>query len=181
MASLRAPFIDRFWRHVHKTKTCWVWTSGIRNGYGRIWLPGGLVAISAHRAAWEIHFGPIPQGLLVLHRCDNKVCVNPKHLFLGTSQDNHDDMCRKRRIAHGERHGNSKLSDTDVAQIRRHRRQGVPLRVLARLFSVHLLTISFIATNRTWKHVCTDPIIPSPQNFTLFLPSFETYFSAESK
>ena len=75
---------------------CWNWTeSTAPNGYGRMSYNG--TTDYAHRLSWNAHFGVIPDGLHVLHRCDNPTCVNPEHLFLGTHQDNMDDMMRKGR------------------------------------------------------------------------------------
>lgn len=86
-------------------------------------IPGQRKTIDAHRASWIVHHGPIPDGMFVCHHCDNKPCVRPDHLFLGTNQDNVDDAVAKGIIkatrARGERSGNAKLTDSDVAEIRR--------------------------------------------------------------
>jgi hypothetical protein len=78
---------------------CWRWLGGQTRpgGYGRLYLGEGFVGV-AHRISWEIHVGPIPDGLRVLHRCDNPPCCNPEHLFLGTSHDNTQDALRKGRL-----------------------------------------------------------------------------------
>lgn len=92
--------MERFWSKVKKTETCWVWTAGTfkyRNGYGQFRVRRGDPPAYAHRFAWELVNGPIPQGLHVLHRCDNPPCVNPAHLFLGTQIDNYRDMVSKGR------------------------------------------------------------------------------------
>ena len=85
---------DRFWEKVNKTNECWEWIAGKSHGYGVFWINGKL--LRAHRVAWSIYNGGIPEGLLVLHKCDNPACVNPDHLFIGTQQDNVDDMITKR-------------------------------------------------------------------------------------
>lgn len=93
--------IDRFWSFVTKGDGCWVW-SGSKNpkGYGQIQKGrrgAGMRPLLSHRVSWEIHFGSIPNGMKVLHHCDNPSCVRPDHLFLGTDADNTADMIKKER------------------------------------------------------------------------------------
>lgn len=92
----------RFWPKVEKTEHCWTW-SGAKNRRGYGWLHNGSRTtrkpMRAHRASWEIHFGKIPDGLWVLHRCDNPPCVRPDHLFLGTRTDNMRDCAAKGRVS----------------------------------------------------------------------------------
>ena len=91
------PLETRFWSKVHKTEGCWLWTaSRRRDGYGYISVYGMMSA--AHRVAWRLSYGDIPPGLFVLHHCDNKVCVRPDHLFLGTQKDNVHDAISKGRL-----------------------------------------------------------------------------------
>lgn len=130
---------------------CWLWTEEVSHkGYGVIYAEGK--AKSAHRFSWTLHFGPIPDGLLVCHRCDVRSCVNPSHLWLGTDADNNADMIRKGRenYVRGERAGGSKLTEEQVAQIRKDGRRRVDV---ARDFGVCKSTITFIRQRETWKHV----------------------------
>ena len=87
--------VERFWERVAKCgwDECWVWLGDCRDGYGRVTVASKNVV--AHRFAWELEYGPIPEGIFVLHRCDNRPCVNAGHLFLGTQKDNMDDMVQK--------------------------------------------------------------------------------------
>lgn len=91
------PVADRFWPKVQKGDGCWEWQgSRLPHGYGHLTIPGRGVPY-AHRISWELTHGEIPDGLWVLHHCDNPPCVRPDHLFLGTAQDNVDDSIRKGR------------------------------------------------------------------------------------
>lgn len=95
---IKAPREDRFWAKVRRGEQndCWEWSAGVDNfGYGRLNTRG--VVDLAHRLSWELAHGPIPDGMCVLHRCDNPPCVNPRHLFLGTRDDNVQDMIAKGR------------------------------------------------------------------------------------
>lgn len=88
----------RFWAKVERTENCWEWRASVflQTGYGQFAL-SSTVPVNAHRMAWELHNGPIPVGAYVLHQCDNRRCVRPEHLFLGTQKDNMVDMSMKGR------------------------------------------------------------------------------------
>lgn len=88
--------VIRFWRKVGKTEGCWLWT-GSRSPYYGNFYPDHGTCVHAHRYSWELAYGPIPPDMQVLHKCDVRHCVRPDHLFLGTQQDNMDDMAAKGR------------------------------------------------------------------------------------
>jgi hypothetical protein len=93
---MNCSMMERFMRHVKRTPECWEWQGATGGtGYGEFCVKGALMA--AHRVSWELHNGVIPEGSLVLHKCDNRRCVNPVHLFLGSQSDNMLDASRKGR------------------------------------------------------------------------------------
>lgn len=139
--------LERLRRRTVQHGECWLWDTGTRD-YARISV-GGRVRL-AHRVAYELAHGAVPPGLFVLHRCDNKPCVNPAHLFVGTQQQNLDDAKAKGRTRRGERHWNVKLSAADVREIRRRRAQGERIDALAEFFGVAKSSISRVANNKQW-------------------------------
>lgn len=132
---------------VDPVTNCWVWTGAMASsGYGKIgcgWHSGRT--LSAHRVAWEVVHGEIPDKLQVLHRCDNKKCVNPAHLFLGTQFDNIHDCIRKGRAVR-------KLTNEDVLQIRQDYLPRMSQR-LADQFRVCASTVQRIVQRKSWKHI----------------------------
>ena len=93
---------ERFWEKVDKSGDCWKWIAHLLKGYGRFRLNNKTW--SAHRVSWTLHYGEIPEGMCVLHRCDNPGCVNPEHLFLGTRTDNMKDRDQKGRGSNGNKY-----------------------------------------------------------------------------
>lgn len=129
---------------------CWEWTASLnqRSGYGQFRVLGSMT--NAHRVSWEIYRGQIIGGFHVLHRCDNRKCVNPDHLFLGTHADNMDDMHNKGRGATRERHGRSKLTPSLVAEIKAMK-GGLLQREIAAKFGVSQQQISHILRGVHWR------------------------------
>ena len=108
----------------------------------------------AHRCSWEINFGKISNGLWVLHKCDNPPCVNPKHLFLGTSLDNNRDAVKKHRNVYGERHPSAKLTNKEVLEIRKKFSHGLITRKeLARKYGVSYECIVKVIGRTCWKKI----------------------------
>lgn len=148
---------ERFWSKVDRRgpDECWEWHAH-RNqaGYGRF-TPTGRNQQPAHRIAWVLTHGPIPDGMFVCHHCDNPPCCNPAHLFLGAPVENTQDMIAKERSATplGEASQFAKLTETDVQEIRRRSAHGDSYPTLARAFNVHRETIGLIVRRETWKHV----------------------------
>ena len=163
--------LERFHKRLDKTPgygrngDCWVWKAGTTNGgYGLICADGKNVR--THRFSWELHNGPIPEGMQVLHHCDNPPCCNPDHLFLGKDADNIADKISKgrgpdmkavslyRQNPAGERNGMAKLTDKEVKEIREIFAHGVPsLSELAEQFNSSVCNIARIVKRRTWRHI----------------------------
>jgi hypothetical protein len=144
---------ERFWSKVEKTSTCWIWTAHrVAWGYGQFWYDARL--IHAHRAAWILTHGPIPDGQLVLHRCDNPPCVRPDHLFLGSNDCNMADAVTKGRMQRGTQRPSAKLNDNTVKAIRRQYAAGeASLSQLAHAHDVTVSLIHGIVQRRRWKHI----------------------------
>ena len=173
---------ERFWEKVEKTDGCWVWQgAGHSMKYGYFGLDGRNRL--AHRVAWELICGPIPDGLCVCHHCDTPKCVRPDHLFLGTHKQNSEDMVAKgrsasgdrssarlypeslrcgddhwshrmpERVRRGSRHNRAKLTESDIRRIREVGKQGQTLAEIASKYGVHLSSIHLILAGKTWKHI----------------------------
>lgn len=149
---------ERLENYVDKTGDCWIWTKNTyKYGYGRLSI-GKSKQIRAHRYMYEKTYGVIPNGMNVLHSCDNPRCIKPEHLFLGTQKDNVTDMMKKRRGGYksfkGEEHSNSKLKDTDIIKIKEMWSSGLFLqREIAKELGISQQVISKIVNGIAWKHL----------------------------
>lgn len=154
----KTEFPDHFWGKVRiKGKNeCWEWKNPkSRNDYISFRILGRTT--SCHRISWELTFGAIPSGLFVLHHCDNPICVNPNHLFLGTQTDNMRDKMEKGRWRGnnlcGEKASNVKLSKRDVLRILNLSRRGKTRYELADKFGVSYSAIKSILTGNSWSSI----------------------------
>lgn len=147
------PIEERFWSKVDRSggpDSCWLWTAG-GNRYGVFTVSRGR-QVDAHRFSWELHHGIIPDGLLVCHECDTPRCVNPAHLFLGTSAVNQADMTAKGRGRTGERNGRAKLTWDQVREARtKYATGGHSWKSLAAEYGVAKWVMGQILRNLTWR------------------------------
>lgn len=154
--SYTEPLAQRFWRKVQKTNGCWIWLGGFNVwGYGKFSVGPRKFNKSrpAHRIAYELVYGPIPESLQVCHHCDNRACVRPDHLFLGTAADNSDDKLAKGRQPLGEQHHRSRFTESQVREIRLLRSQGVSTYQIYKKMGGSYANIKDIIKRRTWRHL----------------------------
>ena len=143
---------QRFWEKVRKTGGCWEWTSATQgSGYGVFWLGGGK-SENAHRFAWSVVNGPVPAGMVVMHLCNNKGCVNPSHLQVGTPKENALMAAKDGLVYVGERNGGGgKLTEQAVREVLADKSIGCWR--AAKKYGVSKTTILAIRSRRIWKHV----------------------------
>jgi hypothetical protein len=138
--------MKRFWDKVEITKSCWIWRGAISSsGYGSFWFQNR--GWKSHRVAFALSRGNLLPGLLVLHKCDNPLCVRPDHLFLGTNLDNNRDMISKGRRVYG----NAKLTTRQVQQIKSLLSKGYSQKQVRLKFHISSALVSNIANGRRWK------------------------------
>lgn len=147
---------ERFWLLVRKRASgCWEWIGHVDkdgNGHARFKFQGRRVG--AHHWSYEFAYGPVPDGLWVLHHCDNGKCVRPSHLYVGTHDDNMKDAVRRKRTARGEGHGMSKLTADDVREIRKLYKTGdYTQRQLAEKFGVTQCPINRVLRRTGWRDI----------------------------
>lgn len=173
MAS-RRDIAARFWEKVDTSGDCWIWTGSKNpNGYGQLTIDNRCT--TAHRVSWAIHNGGIPDGLHVLHHCDNPACIRPEHLFLGTHTDNMRDAAAKGRSAsqvhrarwckgprtqkqiegqvRGERNAAAKLTSSDVIAIRALAASKVTFANIAKQFGISSRYAQRIVAREFWRHI----------------------------
>ena len=134
---------------------CWIYTGATVRGYVQLRTTGTPPRmVRVHRISYTLYVGPIPEGVQVLHDCDVRNCVNPRHLFLGSHTDNMKDMVSKGRQNHGETHGRAKLTTKQVLAIRKRYKPGHPKngkRALSIEFGVTPTHLRSIITNKYWR------------------------------
>ncbi len=147
---------ERFWCRVYKNRAdeCWPWIGPCaRNGYGKF-NDKASAEHCAHRLAYTFTYGPIENGLHVMHSCDNPWCCNPRHLSLGTPTDNQRDCKMKNRNARGARHGMARLTDAQVVSMRRlYAESGISFRELGVMFGINSASAWQVVRGNKWPHL----------------------------
>ncbi len=146
---------ERFWSYVNVQGffDCWEWIGGINGkGYGQFRKDN--IKYTTHRFSYTLYYGNIPNGLFVCHKCNNRKCVNPFHLYAGTAKDNSDDITKANRriIKQGETNGMSKLTEQQVLEIRKNLNK-LSQRKLGKIYNVSHNTIGSIQHKTIWRHL----------------------------
>jgi len=144
---------QKFWKNTNKKKSneCWDWMPcRDKTEYGALFI--NQKKHKAHRYSYELHYGKIPKGKIICHRCDNPSCVNPNHLFLGTHADNSADRSAKNRHAYGEKTGSSKLTVKQVLDIKELLDKKIKYKVVKKKYNISCSTVYCIKSGKYWKH-----------------------------
>lgn len=162
-ASFRVPTLDRFWSKVEKSSACWLWTGATIRGYGQIsgYVDGKKRPLYAHRLSWELEHGPISDGKVVCHHCDEPLCVRPDYLFLGSQHDNLTDARRKGRLRHPRTW--ARISAEDMHAIRaayRPRHNGKALAAQYGISLTHLMRL--VNAPAVVTEYQMEPVQPQP-------------------
>ena len=158
VCNMKKSFIERFDARFYKNKSgCWIWTPNPNRRYGIVRYKGKNE--QAHRVAWIINYGDIPEGMNVCHKCDVTKCVNPDHLFLGTQKDNVRDMFNKGRdnispAEKGEKHHNAKLNEAFIINVRSiYKYCDITQTDLAKIYKIKRRYLCKILSGKVWSHI----------------------------
>lgn len=157
--SIEDHLIELFLKGIRKLKSgCWVCDNAyaMNTGYTEVKIrrgSNGIFRSTTHTLSFRHFKGPIPEGVLVCHRCDNRKCCNPEHLFLGDYSVNQADMASKDRVAFGDRHYNARLTSEDVLAIYKMHRNGKSQVSIAKCFDVSHGTIYSVTNGKTWRRL----------------------------
>lgn len=147
-----AAFVERLWAKIDKrgTNECWPWTGATAGKvvHGQISVPHSRSRVYVHRVVYELEIGPIPEGLVVRHSCDNGICCNPAHLLVGTRADNNNDAAERGRMPRGSRHHATKLTLMQVLAIRKDNRTHAQI---AQAYGIARQTVGDIKSKRRWS------------------------------
>ena|SRR6478609_1512936 len=144
------PIPDQSNPHYKDLGPCWSWEGAILipSGYGKFAITHRTFI--AHRASWSLRNGTVPAGAVILHKCDNRTCVNPDHLTIGTQLENRGDCANKRRTAWGSKNGQSKLTEDQVRSLRIEAASGASRKSLVKKYGVSKTIIAYAITRKSW-------------------------------